>query len=657
MSPSPLYLPAAQLATAAPAWVQVDSVGAGQTQGAGTPVSMTYTHVIDASATAILLVVNADITTSTFPGVTAKVGSTFMTQLQGLPSFGATGGDWQSIFVFGLLSPPTGSQTITVTFSSGGTQYSAANSVSYLNVGGFGTCTAVHTAPISLLPDISSAVGQMIACGFTGIANSFTAFNGSIRSNAAYSAGTNQALLIGDVAISQNNQQPANLQATTAATLGAGIAAPIIPSSQVATAPAYDATGAGNALIGSTITWTHTATAGSFVIVAVSVYGNFSINSCLYGATLMYQLPSSIFNNIAADGCVFMFGLANVAGGSKTVTVNLSGSTTVSGNSVSYTGVGSVTNPQNVVGSTLPSQTVLSGTYSRIVQAFGWQTSTSQPATTGGTNRTVQGYSSSPNFLADLTINDAVGPATFANSLTSVNYGGVAVMLSPVQSWSPAVYFEAVATGNANTASATTSTTTWTHTTAGGSTAAVIVYLAAAMNQPYSSIACTYGGVAMTYLGGIEFFNSAGVQYFIFQFGVINPPAGASTVSATLTVTTSGTAIVMGNSVSYMNVGSFGLFGINGSTGTSLSIIDPAATGQIMLNAFSTDQTFPLSAYTKTLRSSQPTGLSTSSPPLMIGESAGSGSSTTTGNNISFGATQTSSSAWGAITLQLLPIG
>lgn len=577
-----------------------------------------------------------------------------------VPGYGAASGNSGSLQIFGLLSPPTGSVSmVATTTTSAGSLFVSTDSVAYSDVAGWGVPSfGTTSAAVFELPVGYSLPGMLIAAAFTGSGSTTAAlFSGNIRNDIPYVSGNHSHLVMGDVAIGYN--PPALVSGSMPTTINqADITIPLLPPSQVGTAPAYDATGAGNAVSATSMTWSHNATAGAYVVVAISVYGNFSINSVLYNGVLMYQLPSSLFNNTGTDGCVFMFGLNNVPGGSKTVTVNLSGSTFASGNSVSYTGVGSVTGLFSPFGTTLPTQAILAGSYSRVVQVFGWQSSTTQPATTGGTNRAIQGYSSSPNFLADLTINDSVGPTTFANSLTTVNWGGCAAILNPVQSWAPAVTFEAVATGSATTTAVTTATTTWTHTTNGGSTAAVVVYLAVAMNEPYSSIACSYAGTAMTYLGGAEYFNSGGVQYVIFQFGVIGPPPGASTVSATLTVsTTGGSVIIAGNSLSYMNVGTFGLFEIFGTTGTNLSTSGQAATGQVLLTAFSSNQNSVLSGFTQTLRSNQPDGLSTNSPPLMIGDAAGSGPSTGPGNTINFNATQSVSGAWGAITLQLLPIG
>jgi hypothetical protein len=62
--------------------------------------------------------------------------ATAMTQLATI-QYNAT--NHAALILFGLMSPPTGTQTITVTLSAGTTHACSANSISYKNVSGFRT--------------------------------------------------------------------------------------------------------------------------------------------------------------------------------------------------------------------------------------------------------------------------------------------------------------------------------------------------------------------------------------------------------------------------------------------------------------------------------------------------------------------------------------
>lgn len=112
---------------------------------------------------------------------TAKVGATSMTLLG---SFGplTTGSDNLYIWTFGLLSPPTGSQTIAVTFSTASDSY-GADSMSYSGVTGFGTAvTGSGTGGTATTTVTTSATGQRIVNTFTNVSSgSFSAYNQTSR--------------------------------------------------------------------------------------------------------------------------------------------------------------------------------------------------------------------------------------------------------------------------------------------------------------------------------------------------------------------------------------------------------------------------------------------------------------------------------------------
>ena len=89
-----------------------DSIGAGNT--GASPKSWAHTIIGNC------LLVHANLwSASASSTVTAKVGSTNLTQLVASSNYYATGGSWFTQYIFGLLGGPTGAQTLTVTGAGG----------------------------------------------------------------------------------------------------------------------------------------------------------------------------------------------------------------------------------------------------------------------------------------------------------------------------------------------------------------------------------------------------------------------------------------------------------------------------------------------------------------------------------------------------------
>jgi hypothetical protein len=188
--------------------VAFDAVGAG---AIGESASLSYSHTI-ASGAAIVLFVNAQtVSGSAVPTLTPKVGTTPMTLLEVNPNYAGAGGQFSSLFVYGLLNPPSGSQTITVGISP--TEFVGANSVSYTGVTQFGTpqmSTGIQNTlnVASTLP----AARVVAAHGVTPMVNTF-GYNGVKRAVVTY-AGAEQLLMVGDAPGSSMVQLTANLSQT-----------------------------------------------------------------------------------------------------------------------------------------------------------------------------------------------------------------------------------------------------------------------------------------------------------------------------------------------------------------------------------------------------------------------------------------------------------
>lgn len=171
--------------------VAFDSVGAQGIAPFGGTNNVTESHTIGATANAVLLGVTVLTTGSGTATATAKVGSTSMTQLTSFnyasPVTGNTGTN-AYIFIFGLLNPPTGTQTMACTTT--GSTYVGMSSVSYKNVGSFGTSVTASGTGTALSQTVtSSGAGQMVFQMFTQASYSSGTFTGS-----TYTAGNNTTL-------------------------------------------------------------------------------------------------------------------------------------------------------------------------------------------------------------------------------------------------------------------------------------------------------------------------------------------------------------------------------------------------------------------------------------------------------------------------------
>jgi hypothetical protein len=190
----PLLLPYAPVAPPLP--VAYDATGTGN--GSNSSI-LNWTETISTLATAIV-VTTAWQDTGAADTATAKVGSTSMTQLGIIHIADSVNADNDYIAMFGLLNPPTGSQTITTTITTAAFYYQTANSVSYKNVSGFGTAVTNSGTTASMSVSVPSAVGQMAVAAFTtgSVIVAASSFNQTSRYSTAGVGGTNDPLLIGD---------------------------------------------------------------------------------------------------------------------------------------------------------------------------------------------------------------------------------------------------------------------------------------------------------------------------------------------------------------------------------------------------------------------------------------------------------------------------
>lgn len=172
-----------------PSWVPTNSVAPLGTIGGfrtGTPThdatgvgsftstssaTQSWSHSLASSATGILI---EFVTATTVSSV--KVGTATATLLGSKLISGAT-----TAYVYELLAPPTGAQTITVTLSTAG--FLAGNSDSYIGVASFGTAATSSGSAGTASVSVASAVGQRAVAAIFTIGTALSAFNQTSRWN------------------------------------------------------------------------------------------------------------------------------------------------------------------------------------------------------------------------------------------------------------------------------------------------------------------------------------------------------------------------------------------------------------------------------------------------------------------------------------------
>ncbi|UGT94864.1 hypothetical protein KN246_15855 [Mycobacterium intracellulare] len=167
------------------------SAGAG---AAAIAASISWTHNITGNCLVVPVAAESNVSTA---AVTAKVGTTTI-PLIGKSSQPITASGffvWPTFFA--LLNPPTGSQTITLSISGGGTAVLEGNSVCYDKVGSIGTMVTSNGSSSAPALSVPSGVGQMVVEMFTTWNTNPTGYTQTSRysQNAGSPA---RGLLIGD---------------------------------------------------------------------------------------------------------------------------------------------------------------------------------------------------------------------------------------------------------------------------------------------------------------------------------------------------------------------------------------------------------------------------------------------------------------------------
>ena len=210
-------------------------------------------------------------------------------------------------------------------------------------------------------------------------------------------------------------------------------------------AVAFDAVGAGANANATSLSWSHTIAAGASIVVPVALGGYFSgisapsgwTRSVTCGGVAMTVLGSMQGNNTASYPFVEVWGLLVPPTGAQTIAVsyvNAANTPYLTGNSVSYTGVGSFDTP--VYGysnsTAISSGAVTSATGNMVIAAQQvWaNTGTATISAPSGTSRS--NFGGTINTYPSLLVQDVAGAST--NTLTSTSsllafWGSVAINL------------------------------------------------------------------------------------------------------------------------------------------------------------------------------------------------------------------------------------
>lgn len=218
--------------------IRFDAVG--DTYGGNSTV--TWNHNITGNA--VVAFANVNINGNTSATVTATCGGTAMTALGQVNNFysASPSGTNLTLYAFGLLNPPTGTQAIALTVSP--SHIVSANSLSYYDVGSFGT--------VSMISGPGLMRHNMFSTGPRTIVQAFSTYNGA---NSGYTqtqrslipVNSYSPLIMGDANAALANNQPA-LQFSVSNSAGsnwASIAVPLNPKST--------ATGGGYSLRSGTV--------------------------------------------------------------------------------------------------------------------------------------------------------------------------------------------------------------------------------------------------------------------------------------------------------------------------------------------------------------------------------------------------------------------
>ena len=204
-----------------------------------------------------------------------------------------------------------------------------------------------------------------------------------------------------------------------------------------ALSPVYDAVGTGVTGQGpGAFDFTHTATAGAYVILALAGRGDGSaceFSAVTYGDATMTPLGEVHLGGVVTEGTLGLFGLANAPGGQQTVSFTAAAGSSVVANTISYRNISWVSLIDDTAsgagsGSEALSQSLTPEFGQPVVQVFANQGNAAMSSLTGGTSRWL--HVSGAGTDIGLAISEATAATTVTANLDGYdNWGGIAVQI------------------------------------------------------------------------------------------------------------------------------------------------------------------------------------------------------------------------------------
>ncbi len=435
--------------------VTYESTGAGASANGGT---ITWNHTIGATANCVIVGLTTNTTPYQLP--TVKVGSSTYLKCLGINLFDTPGGNNTFSMIFGMMNPPTGTQTFTVT---GQTNFTSANSVAYNNVSGFDAPVYSNGTGSSITLTNCPGVDAGMVVQTFGSHGPSVLTNYNWWSHYNFRDGNTYPLLIGDA--------PGGVGASFSATNSdtgkwGGIGISLLPVASAPPVIQYDAMGTSSSMTGyASVSFSHVATANAFVILDICVDRDETITAVTYAGQSMTLQGSVRFTGYGGNAGIWRYTLPNVPGGLSTVSATLSANAYFSAQTISYTGVSSIAAPTTTSGtSSAPSQAVTCTAGKVIVESIGVYAHVLTSPLAGGTN--LFAFS---NSSISLDINQATASSTFTTSDTAVNWGAIASVLSGLTFTADSTLaITASPTGTASTGRFANATLAITETPAGG---------------------------------------------------------------------------------------------------------------------------------------------------------------------------------------------
>lgn len=197
------------------------------------------------------------------------------------------------------------------------------------------------------------------------------------------------------------------------------------------------------------------------------------------------------------------------------------------------------------------------------------------------------------------------------------------------------VLFDATNNITQDTNSSDTKSISWSHTSSGDDRIVLVVITVLQTEDNYTTHTrtVTYGGIAMTSLGGIHANNTNGRNWVEF-FYLFSPPTGSQTVSVTVAKSSTTYYRLSGTSISYTRCkGIYGVTtGFGTEAGTVLSQTVSSEPHERIVQAFITYQAFISTAitnYNQTERYNLSAAGSGKDNAMVVGDSAGANPSVT----------------------------